>query len=124
MRTTILALPKPNPADGGGSEGEGSGFGGFLPFLLILVVIMLFMPLFSRKERTRQKRLGGLKKHDRVVTSGGIFGTVAALDENTVTLEVAKGVRFTIRRSSIHDIEKPGDAKEGAASKDKEGAKS
>ena len=123
MRTIILALPNPKPADGG-SEGEAPGFGGFLPFLLIIVVIMLFMPLFSRKERKRQKRLGALKKHDRVVTSGGIFGTVAALDEHTVTLEVAKGVRFTIRRSSVHDMEKPGDAKEGVVSKDKAGAKS
>jgi len=88
------------------------GFGGitsFLPILLILVVMMLLMPLFSKKERTRQKRLQGLKKHDRVVTSGGLYGTIISFDDQSATIEVAKNVRLTFKRSSIYDIEKQGE---------------
>jgi preprotein translocase subunit YajC len=86
----------------------------FLPFLLVLVVVMLLMPLFSRKERRRQKRLGDLKKHDRVVTSGGIYGTVVALEDVTATIEIAKDVRIRVKRSSLFDLEKPGDATDAA----------
>lgn len=107
MIELLLALPAgdPPPTDGGG--GAGGGLGGFLPFMLVLVIVMLFMPLFSRKERNRRKRLGTLKKHDKVVTSGGIFGTIAAVDEDTVTLEVAKDVRFKIKRTSVFDVDRP-----------------
>jgi preprotein translocase subunit YajC len=104
METFLLALPAPaeQPSDGSGW----GGLGGMLPFLLIIFVMMLLMPLFSKKERTRQKRLQGLKKHDRVVTSGGMYGTVISFDDQTATLEVAKGFRVVFKRSSIYDIEK------------------
>ena len=111
MQTTLLALPPQNPDPAPESTG-GGGFTSFLPFLLVLVVVMLFMPLFSRKERRRQKRLTAVKKHDRVVTSGGIYGTVVALEDQTATLEIAKDVRIRIKRSSVFDLEKPGEAKD------------
>ena len=122
MNTYILALPNPNPSQPAEPE-TGGGLMQFLPFLLVIVVIMFLMPLFSKKERKRQKRLGDLKKHDRVVTSGGIYGTIVALDEQTVTLEVAKDVRFRIKRSSVYDMEKPGEEK-GTEAPKKAGAKS
>ncbi|MHC4974456.1 MAG: preprotein translocase subunit YajC [Planctomycetota bacterium] len=111
MQTTLLALPPQNPGQAPESPG-GGGFTSFLPFLLVLVVVMLFMPLFSRKERHRQKRLTTLKKHDRVVTSGGIYGTVVALEDQTATLEIAKDVRIRVKRSSVFDLEKPGEGKD------------
>ena len=104
----LLALPAGDapPTDPGGGGGGGfGGLGGFLPFILVIFVLMLFMPLFSRKERDRRKRLGTLKKHDKVVTSGGIFGTIASLDEEVITLEIANGVRVRVKRSSVFDVE-------------------
>ena len=61
--------------------------------------------LTQKKEKKRRARLKELKKHDRVVKSGGIFGTIVGLDEETVTLEVGKDVRFKLKRSSIFDLE-------------------
>ncbi|MHC4550527.1 MAG: preprotein translocase subunit YajC [Planctomycetota bacterium] len=110
MKSALLALPPQNPDQA--PESPGGGFSTMLLFMLVLVAVMVLMPLFSRKDRHRQKRVGGLKKHDRVVTSGGIFGTVVSLDEQIVTLEVAKDVRFKVKRSSIHDLERPGEVKE------------
>jgi len=109
MQTAILALPAPTGPGPDAPAGDGGGLWGFLPFLLILFVVLLFMPLFSKKERTRQKRLQTVKKHDRVVTSGGLYGTVISIDDQTATLEVAKGVRLTFKKSSIYDIDRPGE---------------
>ena len=120
METFLLALPdlpEPKPAEPGG------GLTSFLPILLGLFVIMLLMPLFSKKERTRQKRLQGLKKHDHVVTSGGMYGTVISFDDRTTTLEVAKGVRLTFKRSSIYDIEKQGEGAPAETPEKQAGAK-
>lgn len=108
METFLLALPD-LPAEKPAEQPGFGGLGSFLPIILVLFVVMLLMPLFSKKERTRQKRLQGLKKHDRVVTSGGLFGTVISFDEQTATLEVTKGVRLTFKRSSIYDIDKQGE---------------
>ncbi|MHC4162068.1 MAG: preprotein translocase subunit YajC [Planctomycetota bacterium] len=118
MQTTLLAFPR--QTDSPPESPGGGGFTSFLPFLHVLVVVMLFMPLFSRKERHRQKRLTALRKHDRVVTSGGIYGTVVALEDQTATLEIAKDVRIRVKRSSLFDIEKPG---EGTDAPKKAGAK-
>jgi preprotein translocase subunit YajC len=105
MHFAILAMPEPTKGDQPPAS-PGGGLGQLLPIFLVLMVVLLFAPLLSRKERTRQKRVQALKKYDRVVTSGGLYGTVISFDEATATLEVAKGVRLTFKRSSIYDIEK------------------
>ena len=117
----VLAVPPPDQTPSQPGDGGGGIFGSLLPFLLILVIFMVIMPLFSKKERHRRQRLNTLKKHDKVVTSGGIFGTIVALDEQTVTLEVARDVRMKFKRSSVFDVEREEEAAAGTA---KAGAKS
>jgi len=79
------------------------------PIMLIMVLVLglfMFLPMLGqKKEKRRKKRMADLKKHDRVVTTGGIFGTIVNLDEATVSLEVGKDVRFKLKRSSIYDLE-------------------
>ncbi|PIP42542.1 MAG: preprotein translocase subunit YajC [Desulfobacterales bacterium CG23_combo_of_CG06-09_8_20_14_all_51_8] len=50
--------------------------------------------------------IANLKKGDRVITSGGIYGLITAIDENTVTLEVAEKVRIKVTRSSLAGLNK------------------
>jgi preprotein translocase subunit YajC len=102
MTPILLAMPRPDEAPPGGAPGGGGNF--MIILLVVMVLMMVLMPLFSKKERHRRKRLEALKKHDKVVTSGGIFGTVVSLDEGTVTLEVAKDVRLRFKRSSVFDL--------------------
>ncbi len=82
----------------------GSSLGMFVPLLFIVVLGYFFMirPM-RRQEQQRQALLGALKKNDRVVTSGGIIGTVAAIKEkeDEVTLKVDDNVRLRVTRSSI-----------------------
>lgn len=119
MHRVLLALPTPTSTTGGGQSsgtqhGNGSPGGGpfFMLILLLVVVMFLFvMPLFNKRERQRRGRLQELKKHDRVVTTGGIYGTIVSLDETTLTLEVDKDVRLRVKRGSVYDVERPNQAK-------------
>ncbi|MHC4932080.1 MAG: preprotein translocase subunit YajC [Planctomycetota bacterium] len=116
MRTLILALPQGDAPPQGPSEPGGSP-NMFLFLLLPLLILFVLMPLFNKKDRLRRQRIAGIKKHDRVVTSGGIYGTVTAMDDASLTLEVAKDVRIRVKRTSVFDIETPADAAKKAGTK-------
>jgi preprotein translocase subunit YajC len=76
-----------------------------LPFLIVFV---FFYFLLIRPQQKRQKErmnmLNALKKNDKVVTIGGLHGTVDALDDNTVTLRVADNTKLTFERSAIASV--------------------
>lgn len=81
------------------------GFGALqqlLPFLLIIVVFYFFM---IRPQMKRQKELKKyreeLKKGDKVITTGGIYGKVAEIKEAHVMMEIAHDVLIKIDKSAI-----------------------
>ena len=80
----------------------------FLVLMLAMVVFFYFFMIRpqQKQEKKRKAMLASLKKNDKVVTSSGIYGTVAALDERTVTLKIdEKGdVRVKFDRSAISGI--------------------
>ena len=84
-------------AGGAGSMStSGSLVGSLLPFLLIIVIFYLFLirPQ-NKKQKETQKMLDALKKGDKVITIGGIHGTVSSVKENTVIVKVD---------DEVHDI--------------------
>ncbi len=98
-----------------GSQSSPFGLGFFLPMMLALVVMMLLMR--PRKGDTKSKeRLKTLKKNDRVVTAGGIIGTVvtAREDTNYVTLRIdeSSNTKMQVLRSSILRIMEDDDKKD------------
>ena len=100
------------------------GGGLFLP--LMMVGILLFMYFTTiRPQRKRQKEhaamVGALKKGDEVMTSSGLFGTIASLSDERVTLEVAKGVRLEFSRAAVQGLASEGEAPQDAAGASKEG---
>ncbi|MEY4186986.1 MAG: hypothetical protein RIT02_2020 [Planctomycetota bacterium] len=79
----------------------------FLP--LAFIGIMFYMILLrpqQKEQRRRQETLGSLKKSDKVVTTGGIVGTIADLsqDGRFVTLKVDDSTRIRFLRSAIHGL--------------------
>ena len=58
----------------------------------------------QKQKRERENLLRAIKKGDRVVTSGGLYGTVVGLSEHTVTLKVADQVKLDFERSAIGRI--------------------
>ena len=74
----------------------------FVPLILIFIVFyfLLIRPQ-QKKAKEHQNYLSNLKKGDKVITSGGIFGQIAGIADNVVTLEIADDVRIKVSRSSI-----------------------
>ncbi len=77
----------------------------FLPLILMFVIIYFLMirPQQQRQKQTA-KMLEALKKGDRVVTSGGIIGTVVGVDGNRVTLKIADDARVEFLKSAVVQI--------------------
>ena len=74
----------------------------FVPFVLVLAIFyfIILLPM-KKKQQKVQDFLAGLKVNDRVITSGGIFGTVTKVAEASVQLQVANNVRIEVSRAAI-----------------------
>jgi preprotein translocase subunit YajC len=110
--TTLVPLTSlaaaPAPASGVGSLLSGP----LVPWVLMLGVfyVIFFRPMRNR-QRTLQQQIESLKKGDRVVTNGGLYGEVAAIEPNVVLLKVADNVRVRIAKTAIAGLEGDGDDK-------------
>jgi preprotein translocase subunit YajC len=95
--STILALQA-----SGGTLGALSGL---VPMLLIFVIfyVVLMLPMQRQRKALRQV-IENLKKGDRVLTSGGIYGEVTAVDTATVMLRIADNVRVKVAKSAISGL--------------------
>ena len=96
------------------ASGSG-GFGGFLIPLGLMFAIMYFMVIMpqQRQRKKVQAMLAELKSGDKVVTSGGIFGTVNGIDGDSVILKISSEpqVKIRIARAAIAQVEASEDAK-------------
>jgi len=86
----------------GGQSAQGGGLGAFIPIILMFVIFyfLLIRPQ-QKKAKDHQTMISNLKKGDRVITSGGIYGQIISLDESTANIEIADKVRVKLARSNI-----------------------
>ena len=104
-------------AMGGGTGGAGGGGGGFdysflVPLLLVVAVIyFLMIRPQQRAEKRRKEMLGSVKKGYRVITAGGIRGTVAKVYEKDkiVVVTIAKGLEVEVALAKIEAAAPPGE---------------
>ena len=86
-------------ASGGAQSPMGS-------ILMMVGMFVIFYFLLIRPQQKRQKEhknmVAGLAKGDEVVTMGGGLGKITALDDNFISLEIAKGVEVKVQRQSVH----------------------
>lgn len=76
-----------------------------LPFLMIIVIFYFVMIGPERKNRKkREAMLAAVKKGDKVLTTGGMFATVAAVNEDSITLQVSDDVRLRFSRAAIAQV--------------------
>mgnify|MGYP000287744800 CR=1 FL=1 len=89
-------------AQAAGASGP-SGFESMIPLVLIVVVFYFFLIRPQQKKQKEHKAmLGALRRGDKIVTNGGIFGEVRkVIDDNEVQVEIAEGVRVRVRRDMI-----------------------
>lgn len=72
----------------------------------IIVMVVIFYFLLYKPQKKEQKRrremLDSLKKGNRVMTIGGIYGEISAIRENTIMLKVAEKVEIEVSRASVN----------------------
>lgn len=109
MKTSmLLAMAQPQ-----GGNAEGSLISTLIMFALIIGIFyfMILRPQ-QKRQKERQKMLEAVKKGDKVVTAGGLHGTVAGIDEKTILLQVADNVKLKFDRSAIGAVVREGEASE------------
>jgi preprotein translocase subunit YajC len=96
----LLAMSPPQDGGGGGSL-----VSTFIMFgaIFLIFYFMIIRPQ-QRRAKEREKMLSNVQKGDRVVTSGGLHGVVAGLDEKTVLIQVSENVKLKFERSAITAI--------------------
>ena len=95
------------------AAGEGSLLMTVVPFALIFIIFYFFLirPQ-NKKQKETEKMIAALKKGDKIVTIGGIHGTVAQTKEKTVIVKVDDNAKIEFSRSAIASVVVQGSAKE------------
>ncbi|MGA0174983.1 MAG: preprotein translocase subunit YajC [Phycisphaerales bacterium] len=105
--TPAVAPATGAPGAPGAAAPPDPGFNMLLFILPVLVLMVVFSAVAQRKEKKRREALlSAVKKHDRVLTSGGIIGSVVETSADTVVLKVDENsnVRMTFSRSAVQQI--------------------
>ena len=74
----------------------------FWPIILMVVIFyfLLYRPQ-KKEQKRRQEMLNSLKKNDKVLTAGGIYGTITAINDKTATVRIADKVEVQVLRTSL-----------------------
>lgn len=82
--------------------GQGGGLIGFLPLIAIFAIFYFLLIRPQQKKAKEQKAMvESLKKGDKVITSGGIYGIIEEVRTNTVSVKISENVRVKIGRTNI-----------------------
>jgi preprotein translocase subunit YajC len=88
--------------------GAPAGGGAMSSILMLVLIFGVFYFLLIRPQRKRVKeheeKLKGIRRGDRIVTNGGIIGTVVRAQDGELNLEIAEGVRVRVLRSMVADV--------------------
>jgi preprotein translocase subunit YajC len=89
----------------GGEGGSGSLVSTLIMFgaIFLIFYFMIIRPQ-QKKAKERNKLLSNLEKGDKIITSGGVHGIIAGLDEKTVLVQVSDNLKMKIERSAITTV--------------------
>ena len=83
--------------------GAGGGPLSMMMMFALIFGVFYFLVIMPAKKQQKKKdaMIGALKKGDKVVTSGGIYGTVAAVEDQSLLLKIAENTKIRISKSAI-----------------------
>lgn len=86
--------------------GSAGGLMAFLPLIIIMGIfyVLLILPAQRRQKKT-QEMINALKNGDKVVTTGGLFGTIVGLEGDSVQLRIADQVKVKVLRSAVSGLQ-------------------
>jgi preprotein translocase subunit YajC len=95
------------PGPGAPAEGPSLFMQFFVPLGLVIgIFYFLVIRPANKKQKALQEMLKALKNGDRVLTTGGIYGTIAGITEEIVQLRVANNVKIDVSRNAIAGLQK------------------
>jgi preprotein translocase subunit YajC len=105
MNSFVLYLLMPAQQGADGAAGGGNPLMTFLPFVAIIAIFyFLIIRPQNKKQKETQKMLSALKKGDKIVTIGGIHGTIQNVKEQTVIVKVDEDTKLEFSRSAISTV--------------------
>jgi preprotein translocase subunit YajC len=109
MNLTLLLQQQASPAAGGGLIA-------MVPYIAMFAIFyfVLIAPMRKQQKKTKDM-LANLKKGDRVLTSGGIYGQVSQIEDQVVWVKIADTVKVKMARSAITQVVTDSDTKDAAA---------
>ena len=106
MIVTISILASANLALSLVAQAQPGGIALFLPLILIMVIFYFLMILpAQRRQKKVTEMLSALKNGDKVITNGGIYGTIVGLEDDTVQLRIAEQVKMKVARNAIAGLQ-------------------
>lgn len=106
METHMSFIPFLQAGTASSASSSGSMLGTLFPLLLIFVIFYFFLirPQ-NKKQKETEKMLNALKKGDKVITIGGIHGTISSVKEKTVIVKVDDNCKLEFNRTAISTVE-------------------
>ncbi len=88
------------------ATGASGGLMAFLPLIIIMGIfyVLLILPAQRRQKKTQQM-ISALKNGDKVVTTGGLLGTIVGLEGDTIQLRIADQVKVKVLRSAVSGLQ-------------------
>jgi preprotein translocase subunit YajC len=91
---------------------QGTGAGGLMAFAPLLIIMVIFYVLLilpaQRRQKKTQQMLSELKNGDKVITNGGLFGTIVGLEGDSIQLRIADQVKVKVLRSAVASLQPEG----------------
>ncbi len=96
-----------------GQQSNGGSSNPMMTFVMLGAMILIFWLFILRpqqkKQKDRQKLLESVRKGDKIVTIGGIYGTVVGVEEKTLLIQIADNVKVKYDKSAISTILREGE---------------
>jgi len=88
-------------------EPTSSPLGLLIPLLIaVIFYVIVFMPA-RKKQKKLEEMIGSLKSGDKVITNGGIYGTIVGFKADRIQLRIAENVKIEVSRNAVAALQKP-----------------
>jgi preprotein translocase subunit YajC len=94
----------------GTSPAGGQGGSQYMSIIMLVAIVGIFYFLMIRPQQKRAKEhknfLENLKKGDKVITSGGLYGTITGITDDAITIEIAEKVRVKVEKGTVATMQR------------------